>query len=131
TGEDANDTAANYTRNYEISGYKGLDKVNSVSYLADYGETLERSSSSERSIYGISLTPNWVGHAIADLTNGSSWTNVIQTTSSAYNIDGSDQNLQFTAGRTVNGGNQLGVYGSDCLNVTTDKNDQSVFNFIY
>ena len=131
TGEDANDTTANYTRNYEISGYKGLDKVNSVSYLADYGETLERSSSSERSIYGISLTPNWVGHAIADLTNGSSWTNVIQTTSSAYNIDGSDQNLQFTAGRTVNGGNQLGVYGSDCLNVTTDKNDQSVFNFIY
>jgi len=131
TGEDANDTATNYTRNYEISGYKGLEKVSSVSYLADYGGALERSASSERSIYGISLTPDWVGHAIPDLTNGSSWTNVIQTTSNAYNIDGSDQNLQFTAGRTVNGGNQLGVYGSDCLNVTTDKNDQSVFNFAY
>jgi hypothetical protein len=131
TGEDANDAAANYTRNYEISGFNGVDKVASVSYLADYGSALARSSSSERSIYGVSLTPDWVGHAIADITNGSSWTNVVQSTSMAYNIDGTDQNLQFTAGRTVNGGNQTGLYGSDCVTASTNKNDQSVFDFIY
>lgn len=131
TGEDSSDLTANYTRTYEISGYDGLDKVDSVSYLADYGEALERSGASERSIYGVSLTPDWVGHSIADITNGSSWTNVVQTTSRAYNIDGTDQNLQFTAGRTVNGANQIGLYGSDCLTASTDKDDQSVFNFMY
>ena len=131
TGENSSDEAANYTRNYEISGYNGVDKVSSVSYLADYGQALARGAANERSIYGVSLTPDWVGHSVADITNGSSWTNVVQSTSLAYNIDGTDQNLQFTAGRTVNGGNQVGIYGSDCLTVSTNKNDQSVFDFIY
>ena len=34
-------------------------------------------------------------------------------------------------GRTVNGANQLGLLGADCLTGYLDANNQSVFNFEY
>lgn len=134
TGENATDTTANYKRNYTITGYKGKDKVASFKHLADYGEALVRDGSNERSTYGVSLTPKYEGKNVADITCGAQWLNVRQIASTAYNLPGSEtasQSIMFGAGRTVNGANQSGLYGSDCLTMTNNKDGESIFNFIY
>lgn len=137
-GEYAEDTDANYFRNYHISGIKNDEVVETVDYTftcenAAYDQT--RANSQERTIYGATLTPNYGNGILPDITCGAKWLNLKQGDSIATSAEGLAEtlysNLQFFEGRTVNGANQLGLLGADCLTGYLDANNQSVFNFEY
>lgn len=137
-GEYAEDTDANYFRNYHISGIKNDEVVETVDYTftcenAAYDQT--RANSQERTIYGATLTPNYGNGILPDITCGAKWLNLKQGDSIATSAEGLAEtkysNLQFFEGRTVNGANQLGLLGADCLTGYLDANNQSIFNFEY
>ena len=137
-GEYAEDTDANYFRNYHISGIKNDEVVETVDYTftcenAAYDQS--RAKSEERTIYGATLTPNYGNGILPDITCGAKWLNLKQGDSIATSAEGLAEtkysNLQFFEGRTVNGANQLGLLGADCLTGYLDANNQSVFNFEY
>lgn len=137
-GEYAEDTDANYFRNYHISGIENGEVVETVDYTftcenAAYDQT--RANSQERTIYGATLTPNYGNGILPDITCGAKWLNLKQGDSIATSAEGLAQtkysNLQFFEGRTVNGANQLGLLGADCLTGYLDANNQSIFNFEY
>ena len=137
TGEDTENPTANYHRVNTITGYSDGEKVNSVEYDFDYGQSLPRirneagESQQERTDYGASLTPEY-GDSIADLNCGAKWTNLVQTKSAAYDLEDKEiVNLQFFEGRTVNSGCQTALLGSDCLTGYLDANRNSVYNFEY
>ena len=137
-GEYAEDTDANYFRNYHVSGIKNDEVVETVDYTftcenAAYDQT--RANSQERTIYGATLTPNYGNGILPDITCGAKWLNLKQGESIAVPGTGFTttlySNLQFFEGRTVNGANQLGLLGADCLTGYLDANNQSIFNFEY
>ena len=137
-GEYAEDTDANYFRNYHISGIENGEVVETVDYTftcenAAYDQT--RANSQERTIYGATLTPNYGNGILPDITCGAKWLNLKQGDSIAVPGTGFTttlySNLQFFEGRTVNGANQLGLLGADCLTGYLDANNQSIFNFEY
>lgn len=137
-GEYAEDTDANYFRNYHISGIENGEVVETVDYTftcenAAYDQT--RANSQERTIYGATLTPNYGNGILPDITCGAKWLNLKQGDSIATSAEGLAEtlysNLQFFEGRTVNGANQLGLLGADCLTGYLDANNQSIFNFEY
>lgn len=137
-GEYAEDTDANYFRNYHISGIENGEVVETVDYTftcenAAYDQT--RGASQERTMYGATLTPNYGNGILPDITCGAKWLNLKQGDSIATSAEGLAEtlysNLQFFEGRTVNGANQLGLLGADCLTGYLDANNQSIFNFEY
>lgn len=137
-GEYAEDTDANYFRNYHISGIENGEVVETVDYTftcenAAYDQT--RGASQERTMYGATLTPNYGNGILPDITCGAIWLNLKQGDSIATSAEGLAEtlysNLQFFEGRTVNGANQLGLLGADCLTGYLDANNQSIFNFEY
>lgn len=138
TGEDPEDASANYHRVYTISGYKGDELVNSVSYDIVHTAALVRTrneageAQQERSIYGVSFTPEYDANQLPDITCGAKWSNIVQTDSVATKLgDELDQNIQFVVGRTVNSGCQTGLLGSDCVSMEANSEEQSVYNFYY
>lgn len=89
-------------------------------------------SQQERSIYGVSFTPEYDANQLPDITCGAKWSNIVQTDSVATKLgDELDQNIQFVVGRTVNSGCQTGLLGSDCLSMEANSEEQSVYNFYY
>lgn len=143
-GEDPENPTKTYYRTYEITGLKGGEEVAAVNYefnftddgAADPSYTGTRAGSSERTIYGATFTPKYGTNELADITCGAKWTNVLQTTSTAYSIADADgvikeDNLQFLLGRTVNQGCQTALMGADCLTGTLTSDEESLFNFAY
>lgn len=137
-GEDESNLEAAYHRDYTITGFKGETKVaevkNSIAHTADLSDaTHTRAGSTERTIYGVSLTPNYDKFEVPDITCGASWSNVIQDTSVVYHLDANEapKNIQFVAGRTVNGGNQTGLIGCDSLTLRSDAEERSIYDFKY
>ncbi len=139
TGENLEAPTANYTRSYKISGYKGETKVATVDYQKTYADystetSLARAAANERSMYGVTFTPNYGANILPDITCGAKWTNVIQGDSTSVQMAGATDaanDLQFVAGRTVNKGNQTCLYGADSLTLTHDADNHSIFNFEY
>lgn len=134
TGEDTSNPEANLIRYFEVTGYKDGTEFNHVNYSADYGSKLARGEGVDRLIYGVTFTPNYKAGELPDITCGGKWSNVVQTESVAHFIESAgkeDQNIQFVIGRSKNGGNQTGLYGSDCMTMQADADENTVYNFEY
>lgn len=129
------DASGNYVRDYTITGYKGDEVVNEVKYQANKGAAVARGGSSERTVYGVSLTTKYENGHIMDLTNGSEWTGIYQIESTATQVPGASKeeadNLSWCAGRAVNFGNQTFIMGRDMVTTNYNSDGYSVIDISY
>ncbi len=133
------DCSGNYTRDYTITGFKANQETGKVNYLVDAGKEQARVGSSERSLYGVTLTPKYTDKVLPDFSCGAKWLNVIQSDSIAEKYEAlveegkskEADNLQWTAGRTVNYGNQVFTLGANNVDSSTDADGRSIFSIHY
>ncbi len=87
---------------------------------------------SHRFIYGVNYTPDITvnNRKLPDLTNGGSWTGLIQEETAKYKDGVFLTSLGFLDGRYRNEAVQVGIYGSDVLTAKTI-NGKAVFTFRY
>ncbi len=84
--------------------------------------------STYRFTYGVNYTPN--GSGIVDLDNGGYWLGVVQADVNGYSNGEAVRDYDFLAGRSVNGGNQTGLYGCDVVTAVLN-GGKTEFNFNY
>lgn len=102
-----------------------------ISMVVNQGSAVE-SIKGYRFTYGVNYTPDHKVNArfIPDITNGGYWTGVLQESVLGYSNGEVVRNYDFLAGRSVNAGNQLGLYGCDVVGAVS-KGSKTEFTFIY
>ena len=140
--DDADNADANhyYNRAYTITGLKDDVEVGKVNYNFNYNNTLTRDEKDaggeavgERTIYGVSFTPDYDAHEVADITCGAKWSNVLLDVATIDMVDetANQVNWQFMAGRSVNEGCQTALLGADCMSGEYTADGKSLFDFYY
>lgn len=73
-----------------------------------------------RFTYGVNYTPDHTvnNRKLPDIQNGGYWTGVLQQQVEGLSNGEVVRNYDFLAGRTVNGGNQTGLYGCDVVSAS-------------